>query len=125
MQKSGERQSRLAPMLGHDGRLKGDLTVFNWGDGSWWIMGSYYLRQWHMRWFEDHLIEGALREVELEVAFYLPPGVGNRGEEGGEGEEEKEAAAQHHRGPLVKLPSAGVGAGFHRQDGTRYKYPID
>ena len=33
--------------------------MFNWGDGSWWIMGSYYLRQWHMRWFEDHLIEGA------------------------------------------------------------------
>jgi len=52
-------RARLAPMLGHDGRLKGDLTVFNWGDGSWWIMGSYYLRQWHMRWFEDHLIEGA------------------------------------------------------------------
>jgi dimethylglycine dehydrogenase len=25
---------------GHDGRLKGDLTVFNWGDGTWWIMGS-------------------------------------------------------------------------------------
>jgi len=55
----GPGRARLAPMLGHDGRLKGDLTVFNWGDGSWWIMGSYYLRQWHMRWFEDHLIEGA------------------------------------------------------------------
>ncbi|MFN4140454.1 FAD-dependent oxidoreductase [Aestuariivirga sp.] len=52
-------RAKLAPMLGHDGRLKGDLTVFNWGDGLWWIMGSYYLRQWHMRWFEDHLIEGA------------------------------------------------------------------
>jgi dimethylglycine dehydrogenase len=45
-------------MLGRDGRLKGDLTVFNWGDGTWWIMGSYYLRQWHMRWFEDHMDEG-------------------------------------------------------------------
>ncbi len=50
-----EGRARLAPMLGHDGRLKGDLTVFNWGDGVWWIMGSYYLRQWHMRWFEDHI----------------------------------------------------------------------
>ncbi|MEM6985875.1 MAG: aminomethyltransferase family protein, partial [Pseudomonadota bacterium] len=39
----------------HDGRLKGDLTVFNWGDGTYWIMGSYYLRAWHMRWFNDHL----------------------------------------------------------------------
>jgi len=49
---------RLAPMLGHDGRLKGDLTVFNWGDGTWWIIGSYYLRAWHMRWFNDHLRDG-------------------------------------------------------------------
>jgi dimethylglycine dehydrogenase len=49
---------RLTPMLGHDGRLKGDLTVTNWGDGTWWIIGSYYLRAWHMRWFHDHLAEG-------------------------------------------------------------------
>ena len=47
-------RARLAPMLSPEGRLKGDLTVFNWGDGSWWIMGSYYLREWHMRWFSDH-----------------------------------------------------------------------
>jgi dimethylglycine dehydrogenase len=43
---------------GHDGRLKGDLTLFNWGDGTWWIMGSYYLREWHMRWFHDHMADG-------------------------------------------------------------------
>ncbi|HET8740832.1 MAG TPA: FAD-dependent oxidoreductase [Acidimicrobiia bacterium] len=49
---------KLSPMLGHDGRLKGDLTLFNWGDGTWWIVGSYYLRSWHMRWFNDHLEEG-------------------------------------------------------------------
>ena len=48
-------RSKLAPMLAPSGRLKGDLTIFNWGDGSWWIMGSYYLRQWHMRWFNDHI----------------------------------------------------------------------
>ena len=47
-------RARLAVALGHDGRLKGDLTLFNWGDGRWWIMGSYYLRSWHMRWFDDH-----------------------------------------------------------------------
>jgi dimethylglycine dehydrogenase len=51
-------RARLAPMLGRDGRLKGDLTVFNWGDGAWWIMGSYYLRNWHMRWFADHIEDG-------------------------------------------------------------------
>ncbi|KAB7613514.1 FAD-dependent oxidoreductase [Amylibacter sp. SFDW26] len=48
-------RARLAPMLAPDGRLKGDLTVFNWGDGTWWIMGSYYLREWHMRWFHDYM----------------------------------------------------------------------
>lgn len=47
-------RARLAPMLSETGKLKGDLTVFNWGDGTWWIMGSYYLRRWHMRWFDDH-----------------------------------------------------------------------
>ncbi|MFX0541093.1 GcvT family protein [Roseovarius sp. S4756] len=57
-------RARLAPMLGHDGRLKGDLTVFNWGPDEvgnpvYWLMGSYYLRAWHMRWFNDHLSEGA------------------------------------------------------------------
>ncbi len=43
----------LAPMLSQTGKLKGDLTVFNWGGGKYWIMGSYYLREWHMRWFES------------------------------------------------------------------------
>ncbi len=57
-------RSRLAVMLGHDGRLKGDLTLFNWGDETWWIMGSYYLRSWHMRWFNDHMDDGvAVRDL--------------------------------------------------------------
>ena len=43
---------KLAPMLAHSGRLKGDLTCFNWGGGEYWLMGSYYLRAFHMRWFE-------------------------------------------------------------------------
>ncbi|WP_298802795.1 glycine cleavage T C-terminal barrel domain-containing protein, partial [uncultured Lentibacter sp.] len=47
-------RAKLAPMLSETGKLKGDLTVFNWGDGTYWIMGSYYLREWHMRWFDDH-----------------------------------------------------------------------
>lgn len=51
----GPGRIRLAPMLSPSGRLKGDLTVFNWGDGTWWLMGSYYLRAWHMRWFSDRM----------------------------------------------------------------------
>jgi dimethylglycine dehydrogenase len=51
-------QARLAPMLGPDGRLKGDLTVINWGGGDYWLMGSYYLREFHMRWFESQAGEG-------------------------------------------------------------------
>ncbi len=54
-------RARLAPMLGDHGLLKGDLTVFNWGNGVWWIMGSYYLREWHMRWFEDK------READVQI----------------------------------------------------------
>ena len=56
---------RLAPMLSPQGRLKGDLTLLNWGDGIWWIMGSYYLRQWHMRWFEDHIDRARDGEVSV------------------------------------------------------------
>jgi dimethylglycine dehydrogenase len=66
-------QIRLAPMLGADGRLKGDLTVLNWGNGTWWIMGSYYLRAWHMRWFNDHLDAGVtVRDIsDAVVGFSL------------------------------------------------------
>jgi dimethylglycine dehydrogenase len=66
-------RARLAPMLGENGKLKGDLTVFNWGDGAWWIMGSYYLRQWHMRWFETHRAEGVeVRDIsDATVGFAL------------------------------------------------------
>lgn len=49
---------RLAPMLSKSGKLMGDLTVFNWGNGTWWLMGSYYLREWHMRWFDQQLTSG-------------------------------------------------------------------
>jgi len=54
----------LAPMLSATGKLKGDLTVFNWGGGQYWIMGSYYLRQWHKRWFESHIEAGVtIRDI--------------------------------------------------------------
>ncbi len=73
----GPGRARLAPMLAPEGRLKGDLTLFNWGDGTWWLMGSYYLRQWHMRWFEDHIDpardgEVAVRDIsDAVVGFSL------------------------------------------------------
>jgi dimethylglycine dehydrogenase len=61
-------RAKLAPMLSETGKLKGDLTVINWGDGTFWIEGSYYLRQWHMRWFADHAREGAhVRDISDDV----------------------------------------------------------
>ncbi|MGR3503617.1 GcvT family protein [Pseudaestuariivita sp.] len=64
-------RAKLAPMLAPSGRLKGDLTVFNWGDGTWWIMGSYYLRAWHMRWFNDHLKDGVqVRDLGEEICGF-------------------------------------------------------
>ena len=71
----GPGRARLAPMLAENGRLKGDLTIFNWGDGSWWIMGSYYLRAWHMRWFNDHMREGVnVRDLGEEICGFALTG---------------------------------------------------
>jgi dimethylglycine dehydrogenase len=69
----GPGRAALAPMLSPSGKLKGDLTVFNWGDGSYWIMGSYYLRAWHMRWFSSLLREGVtVRDIsDAWVGFSL------------------------------------------------------
>lgn len=75
----GPGRARLAPMLGETGRLKGDLTVFNWGDGTWWLMGSYYLRAWHMRWFMDHLAPGvSVRDLGEEVCGFALAGPRSR-----------------------------------------------
>ncbi|MDP7185450.1 MAG: FAD-dependent oxidoreductase [Paracoccaceae bacterium] len=64
-------RARLAVMLSETGKLKGDLTLLNWGDGTYWIMGSYYLRAWHMRWFDDHMAEGVnVRDLGEEVCGF-------------------------------------------------------
>jgi len=55
-------QIKLAPMLSSTGKLKGDMTCFNWGGGEYWLMGSYYLRAFHKRWFDSH----ATGDVEIE-----------------------------------------------------------
>jgi len=46
---------RLAPMLSPNGKLMGDLTVSRLAEDRFWLIGSYYLQAWHMRWFDDHL----------------------------------------------------------------------
>ncbi|MBM3615930.1 MAG: FAD-dependent oxidoreductase [Alphaproteobacteria bacterium] len=46
---------RLAPMLGHNGKLMGDLTVSRLEKDRFWLVGSYYLQEWHMRWFAGFL----------------------------------------------------------------------
>jgi dimethylglycine dehydrogenase len=72
-------RARLAPMLSETGKLKGDLTIINWGDGTFWIEGSYYLRQWHMRWFADHAREGVgVRDISDEMIGFSLSGPKSR-----------------------------------------------
>jgi dimethylglycine dehydrogenase len=42
-------------MLGHGGKLMGDLTVSRLAADRFWLIGSYYLQEWHGRWFRDLL----------------------------------------------------------------------
>jgi dimethylglycine dehydrogenase len=46
---------RLAPMLSPAGRLLGDLSVTRLADDRFWLVGSYYLQEWHLRWFREQL----------------------------------------------------------------------
>ena len=72
-------RARLAVMLSESGRLKGDLTLFNWGDGTWWLMGSYHLRAWHLRWFHGHLIEGvSVKDISDDVVGFSISGPNSR-----------------------------------------------
>ena len=64
-------RAKLAPMLSPEGKLKGDLTLFNWGDGTWWVMGSYYLRAWHMRWFNHYMEDGVVvRDIADDIVGF-------------------------------------------------------
>jgi dimethylglycine dehydrogenase len=53
----GVGRIRLAPMLGPAGRLMGDLTVTRLAEERFWLTGSYYLQDWHLRWFRSRLPE--------------------------------------------------------------------
>ena len=48
----------LAPMLKHDGRLIGDFTLANLGDGTWFIAGSGIAEDYHLRWFAQTKTSG-------------------------------------------------------------------
>ncbi|MFD0860542.1 GcvT family protein [Roseovarius aquimarinus] len=95
----GPGRARLAPMLSPEGKLKGDLTVFNWGDGTWWIMGSYYLREWHMRWFHDHMnADVEIRDLSDAIVGFSLAGPNSR-----------EALEKLTEGPIADLPFMGCG----------------
>lgn len=67
----GPGAARLAPMLSRSGRLLGDLTALNWGEDHWWLMGSYALRAWHLRWLTAHLMPGVqLTDLSDSVAGF-------------------------------------------------------
>ena len=100
-------RARLAPMLSDEGRMKGDLTVFNRGDGSYWIMGSYYLRDWHLRWFHDHMgTDVDVRDIsDATVGFSLA------------GPNSLKVLEKLTDGDIAALPFMGCGAfdiGLHR-----------
>ncbi len=46
---------KLAPMLNQKGKLMGDFSISRLTDNRFWIIASYYLQAWHMRWFTEHL----------------------------------------------------------------------
>ena len=52
---------RLSPMVHTKGTLMGDLSVTRLADDRFWLVGSYYLQEWHQRWFEQHLPESGVR----------------------------------------------------------------
>ena len=92
-------RAKLAPMLSSAGKLKGDLTIFNWGDGTWWIMGSYYLREWHMRWFEATLdADTTLIDISDKVVGFSLSGPKARA-----------AMEKVTDGPITDLPFMGCG----------------
>ena len=60
---------RLAPMLNPGGRLMGDLTVTRLAADRYWLVGSYYLQEWHLRWFREHLPAGGVHIENLSESW--------------------------------------------------------
>ncbi|MCK3776796.1 FAD-dependent oxidoreductase [Ensifer sesbaniae] len=60
----------LAPMLKEDGKLIGDFTLANLGEGDFLLVGSGIAEDYHMRWFEADLpLDGSvsLKPLKLEL----------------------------------------------------------
>ncbi|MGL5808993.1 MAG: GcvT family protein, partial [Nocardioides sp.] len=58
---------RMAPMLAASGRLLGDFTLSRLAEDRWWLIGSYHLQEWHLRWFDIVRAEfGAGFEIEID-----------------------------------------------------------
>lgn len=36
----------------------GDLSVTRLAEDRFWVIGSYYLQEWHQRWFTENLVAG-------------------------------------------------------------------
>ena len=60
---------RLAPMLGHGGKLMGDLTVNRLASDRFWLIGSYYLQEWHGRWFREQMPASGVSFTNLSDAW--------------------------------------------------------
>ena len=45
---------RMGPLLLPSGRLKGDMTVMRLAEDKFMVIGSGYLQEFHMLWFEQH-----------------------------------------------------------------------
>ena len=49
-----EGRIRMGPLLLPSGRMKGDLTLMRLADDRFLVIGSGYLQEFHMLWFEQH-----------------------------------------------------------------------
>ncbi len=56
---------RLAPMLNEAGRLMADLSITRLAEDRFWLTGSYYLQDWHQRWFRRHLPAGGVELANI------------------------------------------------------------
>ncbi len=76
----GVGRIRLAPMLGKTGLLMGDLTVARLAADRFWLTGSYYLQDWHMRWFRSSLPAAGvtLRNLTAEMMGFAVTGPASR-----------------------------------------------
>jgi dimethylglycine dehydrogenase len=70
---------RLSPMLSGRGQLMGDLSASRLDDDRFWLTGSYYLQEWHMRWFLANVAPGVdVRNVSDEWMGFSVSGPASR-----------------------------------------------